>query len=109
MQQYLINFFVWWYAIKVRNAAKRAVQWFIFILEYTNTLTMARYLTVPLYQDMSRMGRLVGLVIRGTWVWFGGMLSVVLSLPLWIFLVIYAALPVIVIAEIVFGIINLLH
>ena len=89
--------------------AKTTLQWFVFILEYTNTLTMARYLTVPLYQDNSRIGRVVGFVIRGTWVWFGGMASVLISIPVWVFLIIYAALPIIVLAEILIGIVTVLH
>jgi hypothetical protein len=68
---------------------------------------MARYLTVPMFQDDSGIGKVISFLVRGIWVWFGGMASVVIGLPFWILLLIYALLPLIIIGEVAIGIILL--
>lgn len=107
MTEFVVNFFVWWYAIRVREFFKRIYGWALFILEYTNTLPMAQNLFVPLFQDNTGIGRVIGFAIRITWVWFGGMASAVFILPLGIVLLVYALLPIIFIIEILLGVINL--
>lgn len=108
MRVYLINFFVWWYAVKVQQTALLVAKRFMFVLESTNTLPMAKNLTVPLFQDQSSIGKMLAIVIRSVWVWWGGMLSVAIILPLVVWLLIILVLPIAVILQIIIGIINII-
>jgi hypothetical protein len=81
VQNYILNFFYWWYAVKGQDMLLGCARKFAFYLESTNTLPMAKNLTVPLFQDNSGTGKFLAIVIRGIWVWWGGMLSVVMVFP----------------------------
>lgn len=90
--------------MKVPEWGRQVLGRVIFTLEYTNTLTMARNLTVPLFQDNSGVGKMLAILIRGTWVWFGGMFSALITLPLLALFLILIFLPLIVVWQIVWGI-----
>ncbi len=106
MKEYILNFFLWWYVIKVNQFARRVVGLSVYVLEYTNTLPMAQNFFVPLYQDESSAGRFISFIVRLVWVWFGGMISLVVILPLIAVLLVYVALPLLLIFQIVFGILR---
>lgn len=54
---------------------------------------MAQNLGKPLYQDDSGIGVMIGLVVRGLWVWMGGIASVVLIIPFTLVFLINLLLP----------------
>ncbi|MCA9379251.1 hypothetical protein KC640_02375 [Candidatus Dojkabacteria bacterium] len=108
MREYIINFWVWWYLVKVPEWGREVARRIIFVLEYTNTLTMARNLTLPLFQDNSGIGKMLAILIRGTWVWLGGMFSAVIAIPLLILFVILVFLPLITLWQIVWGLLQIL-
>lgn len=80
---------------------------FVFLLQYTNTLPMAQNLGKPLYQDDSGIGRLLGVVIRGGWVWIGGILSVLMAIPFSLILVVNLVLPFAAIFMLIIGVVSL--
>lgn len=104
MRDYIINFWVWWFLVKVPEWGRLVVGRIIFTLEYTNTLTMARNLTVPLFQDDSGMGKVLSFLIRGVWVWWGGMFTVVIAIPLGLLFGLLTISPFLILGEIIWGI-----
>jgi hypothetical protein len=109
MREYVINYFVWWYWIRLKDVAKGALSQLMFYLQYTNALPMARYLFVPLYQDNTGVGRIISVIIRLTWAWIGGVLSVMMAVPNFIFLLLWVLLPVIVGAQIILGLTKVIY
>jgi hypothetical protein len=107
IRDYFINFWVWWYFVKVPEWGEALLHRLMFVLQYTNTLVMAQNLTVPLFQDDSGVGKLLSFIIRGVWVWVGGMISAVMALPLILIWVAQAALPLVVIFIIIKGLLNI--
>lgn len=101
MKEYTVNFLIWWYLFKVKNAFYFARFWIVFFLVYTRTLPMIKNLTRPLYGDKSRGGRFIGLFIRGWWVVFGGAISLILSIPFMLFVVIIVILPILPIIQLI--------
>lgn len=108
MQQYILNFFYWWYFIKGEQILVAAVRRLIFLLENTETLPMARNLTVPLFQDNTGMGKMIALVIRSIWVWWGGMFSLVMAVPAFAKALGFLMLPIVAVVGILANLINLL-
>ena len=100
MQEYLLNFFIWWYAIQAKNMLYRVRRWELFLLMYTNTLPMLRNLNQPLFQDYSRIGKAIGFVIRLIWVILGGTVVLLLMIPLLALVLVYALLPILAIGQI---------
>ncbi len=72
----------------------------MFILQFTYTVDMAKNLGQPLFQDYSAIGRFIGFSVRFTWMLIGGTLSLITIIPLGIFLLIFALLPIIAIIQI---------
>ncbi len=72
----------------------------------TNTLPMAQNWTRPLFQDDSSIGKMLAVVIRTTWIWRGGMVSVLITIPHFIFFLVVLFLPVFVIVQILRGILG---
>jgi hypothetical protein len=82
MKEYLINFFVWYYFIKVKGFFTESILLhFSFLMNQTNTLPMARNLTKPLFQDESSLGKYLGMFIRFWWVGFGTLYCLILIIP----------------------------
>lgn len=81
---------------------------FVFLLQYTNTLTMAQNLNTPMFQDNSSVGKGISLVVRVLWVWFGGMLTVLLVVPFSLRTVLFLILPPATITLLAISVINLL-
>ena len=93
--------------MKVKAWARYVFERAVFVLEYTNTLSMARNLTVPLFQDNSSIGKIISLFIRATWVWIGGMVSAFLIIPLLLGLLMLVLLPLMTVSLLIMGIYNL--
>lgn len=108
LKDYVINFVLWWYTVEVVNIFNRAYTWMGFMLNYTNTLVMAQNLFVPMYKDTTSIGKSISFIVRITWIWFGGIATTIVTLPVWILAFAAMALPVIVIAEIVIGLIHII-
>lgn len=107
MQGYIINFFYWWYLVRGEQVILATIKKIIFLLESTNTLTMARNLTVPLFQDNTGMGKLFAIILRSGWVWFGGMFALLLSIPVVVKALAFLLIPVLVIMGVFINIANL--
>lgn len=82
MQNYLINYFYWWYFILGGRLVRTAIARAIFLLEITNTLPMAQNLTTPMFQDKSGIGKAISFIVRLIWVWFGGIFSLIMIVPI---------------------------
>lgn len=94
--------------MRVRLTANYVLKRLIFLLQSTNTLPMARSMGLPLFQDNSTVGRILGFVIRGGWVWLGGMVTLVFVLPPLLLLVIKVILPPVIILQIVGGLVTII-
>lgn len=107
MREYFFNFFLWYYFVKVRRYFTESVSLrFIFQLNRTNTLPMARNFSKPLFQDDSSLGKNLGYIIRFFWVGFGTLYCLLLIIPWVIFGVVLIVLPLIPIIQIVAFIVN---
>jgi hypothetical protein len=100
MQDYLLNFIVWWYGVFCRNAIKALVYRTIYLLNLTNTLPMVKNLFTPLFQDNSNVGRLMSLLIRPWWIFFGTMITIVAIIPRFLLTILYIILPFVPILQI---------
>ncbi len=69
---------------------------------------MARNLTAPLFQDSSGAGKLISLVIRALWVWMGGSICVLIAIPLLATVVLFAALPLLILFQIFSGLVRII-
>jgi hypothetical protein len=106
--EYFLNFWIWWYAVKSKQFLFKVIATITFLLEYSSTLPMARNLTVPLFQDSTGIGKLISFFIRGLWVWVGGIICVLIAIPLLAAVVVFAALPLVIIFQVVSGFIRIL-
>jgi hypothetical protein len=107
-QHFVIDFWKWWYQVRVRTEYVRMLAWAGFVLNYTNTLEMARNFTVPMYRDNSGAGKFLSILVRGTWVWFGGMMSVVMIAPAVLWWGLLTILPALSVLMVVIGLLNLI-
>jgi len=103
MREYVFNFWFWWYAVQIPLWGRSLLTRTSFFLNYTNTLPMAKNLLVPLFQDNSGIGKVISLPIRLVWVWWGGMLSMLLVLPYLLAWVVAGILPVLTIIVLISG------
>lgn len=101
MKRYVINFFVWWFTVHSKAIIFRLSSRFVFIMDSTGTISMAQNINTPMFQDESPIGRTLGKFLRVMWVWLGGMLSILLILPISLFYLIYLSLPFIAISGLV--------
>lgn len=86
----------------MRNYVVAARKVEMFLLMYTNTLDMARNLGQPMFQDYSFYGKIIGFVIRFTWMLVGGLIVAVAVIPLTVIGLIYALLPIIIPLQVLF-------
>ena len=94
MQEYFVNFIVWYYLIKVKNFIKlEVIGRFIYLLNLTSALPMAQNLLSPMFQDHSITGRFVGFFIRFWWMTFGLLISIIVIVPFVVFAAILIVLP----------------
>lgn len=67
----------------------------MFLLNLLNVPPMLRNLFQPLYQDNTRMGRVIAFPIRLTWVFFGMLIELLLLPVLGVVILFYMILPII--------------
>lgn len=108
MRGYLFNFFYWWYLVRGEQEILSFTKRVVFLLESTNTLNMARNFSVPLFQDNTGSGKAFAFILRGIWVWFGGMASLVMAIPAFLKMILHFVLPLAAIIAIPLNFINLL-
>ncbi len=88
------NFFTWWYIIVVREYFQEKVSGrFVYLLNSTNTIPMAKNFGVPLFRDTSSFGKAISIFIRFWWIGFGSITSLVYTIPNFILGIILFALP----------------
>lgn len=108
MRGYIINFFYWWYLVRGQQVVLATLKRIHFLLESTDTLTMARNLTVPLFQDNTGTGKMFAIILRSIWVWWGGMFSLVMAIPTVVKTILFLLLPVLVAIGLVVNLANLI-
>ncbi|MBN1331585.1 hypothetical protein JW978_01725 [Candidatus Dojkabacteria bacterium] len=101
-QKYFLNFFVWWYLVKARDISTAFWRTWLFGFVSFRVWPMLSNLFVPLYQDNSWVGRLIGFPIRLVWGGVGLIIELMFLVVLTFIFFIYLALPIIP----VLGIIN---
>ena len=79
---FFVDLFEWYLTCAVRLYWERHVlDRFLYLMNSTNALNMAKNLTQPLYQDDSVFGRSFGFLIRAVWVSLGTLYSLVIVFP----------------------------
>lgn len=63
-------------------------------MEFLNILPMLRNLFVPLYQDYTRLGRIIAFPIRSTWALVGLLLQIVIIPPILFMILVYLLMPI---------------
>jgi hypothetical protein len=66
----------------------------VYTMELLNILPMLRNLFVPLYQDYTRLGRIIAFPIRSTWVLVGLLLQIVIIPPILFMILVYLLMPI---------------
>jgi hypothetical protein len=95
IKKYIINFWLWWYRIEVKEFGRNMLRLWMYMLGRFNVVPMATNLFTPLYQDYSAVGRMISLIIRSVWVVVGGSLQLIVTIPIVIIFVILVFLPLI--------------
>ena len=93
INRYFVNYFLWWYIVQARIVFGKLLGGWVFVINMLNVTPMLRNLFQPLYQDNSRMGRLIAFPIRLTWVSFGMGVALVLSPVILFEILVYLFLP----------------
>lgn len=94
LNRYFINYFIWWYFVQAKAMVGKVLETWIFILNILNVGPMLKNLFQPLYQDYSRMGRLIAFPIRLTWVLFGTLVGAILLFLFIGIIGVYLMLPI---------------
>lgn len=82
MKRYLFDPVYWYFAIFFRDfAQKNFINQFIFFLNKSKAIPMAKNLFVPIYRDESSMGKAIGFIIRFIWIGYGSVVSSVKIVP----------------------------
>ncbi len=92
--RYFLNFFLWWYFVEARIFLSKIIGFWIYTMELLNILPMLRNLFVPLYQDYTRLGRIIAFPIRFTWVLDGLVLQIVIIPPMVFIILVYLIMPI---------------
>lgn len=94
MIKYFYNFWVWWYFAKAYDIATSLMNRWLFIYNYMNLPSMIENFIVPLYQDQSGVGKFISVIIRSVWIILGGVIMLLLTVPMIIIFGIYLLLPI---------------
>lgn len=90
-----IGFFVWWYKEEMIEILIRSFYRIIWFSEVLRLDVMVQNLFVPLYQDKSLVGHIIGFTIRSIWIIFASIFELIFIFILGIFVCIWVlALPV---------------
>ncbi len=86
--------FSWWYLSLVKDFWQDYVLGrFIYNLNLTNTLPMAKNISEPLFQDDSGVGKFVSFIIRFIWIGVGSCISLIVTIPFLFIGILLAVLP----------------
>lgn len=93
VNRYIFSYFVWWYVVEAKIILGKVVGGWLFLLNLLNVPPMLKNLFQPLYQDYTKLGRIIAFPIRFTWVVFGLLIELAL-LPVFLFVfVLYLLVP----------------
>lgn len=93
LQKYLVNFWVWWYFIQIREFGKTILRTWLYALGFTNLVPMITNLFRPLYQDYTIIGYVIGFIVRSVWSVFGLVSMFFITIPLLIIYLVMVILP----------------
>ncbi len=94
IQNYILNFWVWWYFVEAKKHLKKILSDWSFFLAYLNIIPMAKNLFVPLFQDESWQGKVVAFPFRLLWAFLGSIILFLYSVAVFLGFFLYLALPV---------------
>jgi len=94
-KRYFVNFWIWWYVIQNKELLKKGLSFWMYTMGFFKIVPMLTNLFVPLYQDETRMGRVIAFPIRFIWVIVGSLLQIAITIPLLANYLLYLALPLI--------------
>ncbi|HRN86719.1 MAG TPA: hypothetical protein PKU78_02785 [Candidatus Dojkabacteria bacterium] len=95
LNRYFLNYFIWWYLVQSKIILGKVFGGWMFLMNLLNVPPMLKNLFQPLYQDYTRMGRIIAFPIRLTWVLMGLFIELLLLPIILIIFIIYLILPVI--------------
>jgi hypothetical protein len=95
MNNYIFNFFLWWYWVNGKGVFSKLVTNWRYTLEALNLVPMIRNFFSPLYQDYSWEGKLVAVPFRIIWVFFGTIFQIFYTFSLILILIGYLIAPAI--------------
>lgn len=94
MNIFIVQFFVWWYSVKVSGYIAFVRFVFLYLMITTRGLPMWQNLNKPFFGDTSIWGRGIGIVIRFWWAMFATLISMIIVFPLAAFSVVVVLIPV---------------
>jgi len=95
IKDYIINFWLWWYFVKVKEIGQILLRYWLFLLGYLNVVPMVKNFFIPLYQDYTFIGRVISFIIRFIWVVVGSIIQIIATVPLIFLFIIIFFLPII--------------
>jgi len=95
LQRYILNFWIWWYVIVHKAILAKLFGSWGFVLGKLNVVPMLTNLFQPLFQDFTKVGRLIAFPIRSIWVLIGSSIQIIVTIPLLFIYVVYLAMPMI--------------
>ena len=93
LNRYFFNYIFWWYVVEAPLILGNLLGKWVFLMNMLNILPMLKNLFQPLYQDYTRMGRLIAFPIRFTWVFFGLVIELLLLPVIALIFCLYLILP----------------
>lgn len=94
--------FYWWYFVRVKEFWQNYVLGrLVYNLNLTNTLSMAKHISDPLFQDDSGIGKSFGFIIRFIWIGIGSSISFVVTIPFLIFGIFLLVMPFVPILQLI--------
>lgn len=94
-QKYFLNFFAWWYVVRVREVGQSLWRMWLFGFVKFRVWPMLANLFIPLYQDTSWVGHVIAFPIRLVWGGVGLVIELIFGVILLIVFAVYLVLPVI--------------
>ncbi len=100
MREYFLNFFVWYYLIKFGEYLRFVRFVFVFLMMKTNALPMIKYIKYPMFGDYSRLGKIIGPILRFFWALIGSIISLIVIIPFLFLVPIVFLLPILPVIQI---------
>lgn len=88
-----MNFVVWWYLVEARIFISKVFGYWIYMMQFLNILPMLTNLFTPLYQDYTKLGRIIAFPIRSTWAFMGIVIQLILIPPMVLMIILYVLMP----------------